>query len=90
VNKHDWTDADLDALFTQVREPGGDADGAADRVLAAHRARQGHARHVRAGWVSALLASAAVLTGVAVLKPAPVLPSSAAYAAYESAVGDGW
>lgn len=38
----------------------------------------------------ALLAVAAVLTGALVLRPAPPLPPSAAYDAYEGTLGEGW
>lgn len=88
-------DHDLNQLFAQARaETAADA-GAAQRFLVGHRARQKHQRQVRAGWMSALLASAAAVTGVMVLRPAPSLsmsdlPSSAAYEVYQSNLGDGW
>lgn len=83
-------DHDLDQLFAQARaETSADAK-AAERFLRGHRARQQYRRQVRAGWVSALLASAAVVTGLVVLRPTPELPTSTAYQSYESAMGDGW
>lgn len=85
MNEHE-----LDTLFAQARAPTEQDHGAAARFLAGHRARRTHARHVRAGWLSALLASAAVLGGFAALRTPTELPSSAAYQAYESALGDGW
>lgn len=83
-------DHDLDHLFAQARSETFADAGAAERFLVGHRARQQHQRQVRAGWVSALLASAAVVTGFMALRPAPDLPTSAAYQSYESAVGEGW
>lgn len=88
-------DPELDALFAQARALTPEDHGAAVRFLAAHRerqeeGRQRHARTLRAGWVSAALASAAVVAGLTVLRPAPALPSSAAYDAYQSAWGEGW
>lgn len=84
------TDHDLDQLFAAARAATPADAGAAERFLTAHRARLSHGRHLRAGWVSALLASAAVLTGVVVLRPPAELPSSAAYEVYQNALGDGW
>ncbi|GGM13569.1 hypothetical protein [Deinococcus aerophilus] len=88
-------DHDLDTLLARARaETPADA-GAAERFLGGaalrdERARAARARHLRAGWVPALLASAAVVAGVSVLRPPPALPASAAYEAYQSAWGDGW
>lgn len=80
----------LDDLFARARaETAADA-GAAGRFLTGHRARQRHARHRRAGWLSALAASAALVSGFAALRPAPEAPASAAYGVYESAWGEGW
>ena len=93
MNEHE-----LDDLFAGARAET-DADrGAAARFLSGHRERlaqeqmrqQAQTRTVRAGWVSALLASAAVVTGLLVLRPDAALPSSAAYEAYQSALGEGW
>lgn len=86
------SDQELDRLFAQARTATAADLGAAERFLAGHRSRQRHQRQVRASWVSALLASAAVITGVVVLRPAsdPVLPTSAAYEAYQNNLGDGW
>lgn len=83
-------DHDLDQLLAQARADGPAAAGAAERFLVGHRARLRHRRQVRAGWVSALLASAAVVTGLMLLRPEPNLPSSAAYQVYEGALGEGW
>lgn len=86
MNEHD-----LDELFARASAHTAADAGAAGRFLAGHRARQSHARHVRAGWVSALLASAAVVTGALVLRPAaPDLPATAAYDVYRSTLGEGW
>ncbi|UQN07444.1 hypothetical protein [Deinococcus sp. QL22] len=44
-------------------------------------------------WIAAALASAAVIAGVSVLRPALMsadLPASAAYAVYQDALGEGW
>lgn len=80
----------LDSLFAEARvETAADA-GAAERFLAGHRSHRQHQRQVRAGWVSVLLASAAVVTGVVVLRPAADAPASAAYQVYEESLGDGW
>lgn len=92
------TDHELDDLFASARTET-DADrGAAARFLSGHRQRlaqeeaqlQAQTRTVRAGWISALLASAAMVTGLLVLRPDTALPASAAYDAYQSAAGDGW
>ncbi|MFC4640494.1 hypothetical protein [Deinococcus hohokamensis] len=82
---------ELDALFAAARELSADDWGAPERFLRGHRARAAQARRRQAGWLSALLASAAVVAGLSVLRPAsPDLPSSAAYEAYQGALGDGW
>lgn len=92
-------DRDLDAFFEQAREETPADAGAAERFLTRHRAEleegQGRplglppARSRAARWPT-LLACGAVLTGVLVLRPAPALPASAAYAAYQGALGEGW
>ncbi|WP_019587988.1 hypothetical protein [Deinococcus apachensis] len=87
-------DHELDTLFAQARlETPADA-GAAERFLAWHRSEAApdvplrpHSRSVR--W-PLLLGCAALLTGAFVLRPAPTLPASAAYDAYQAALGDGW
>ncbi|CAM3897485.1 hypothetical protein [Deinococcus frigens] len=89
------TDHDLDTLFAHARAPTPTDSGAAERFLGRHRARQAQQqgsrqRSLRAGWVGTLLASAAVVAGVTVLRPAPELPASAAYGVYQRAWGDGW
>lgn len=85
---------ELDALLARVREETPADAGAAERFLAWHRAGQGEiappAAQARAVFWPALLAGAAVLTGVLVLRPAPALPASAAYDAYQSSLGEGW
>ncbi|ACO44863.1 hypothetical protein DEDE109153_12700 [Deinococcus deserti] len=85
-------DSELDRLFAQARALSAQDSGAAERFLTGHRARQTQARRRHTGWFSALLAlAAAVVTGVSVLRPAaPELPSSAAYAAYQDALGEDW
>lgn len=83
-------DHELDDLFAQARALTPADEGAAGRFLAGHRQRRAHRRQLRAGWVSALLASAAVVTGLLVTHPDTPLPASAAYDAYQSAAGDGW
>jgi len=48
---------------------------------------------IPAKWLAAALASAAVIAGVGVLRPSLApgdLPASAAYAAYQDALGEGW
>jgi len=93
-------DAELDRLFARAREETPADAGAADRFLEWHRVNlaetapaalptQPPIRH-RSGWWPALLACAAVLTGVLVTRPAPALPASAAYDAYQGVLGDGW
>ncbi|GGK31667.1 hypothetical protein GCM10008955_26860 [Deinococcus malanensis] len=84
-------DPELDRLFAQARALSTHDSGAAERFLTGHRTRQTQARRRQTGWLSALLASAAVVAGVSVLRPeAPDLPSSAAYAAYQDALGSEW
>lgn len=83
-------DHDLDTLFAQARALAPADDGAAERFLRGHRQRRARQRNRRAGWVGTLLASAAAVAGLTVLRPAPELPASAAYGAYQSAWGDGW
>ena len=84
-------DPELDRLFAQARALSAQDSGAAERFLTGHRERQSQARRRQTGWLSALLASAAVVAGVSVLRPAaPELPSSAAYAAYQDALGEDW
>lgn len=88
-------DRELDRLFAQVREETPADAGAADRFLTRHRA-EGVEVAVRpliparpARW-PLLFACAGLLTGVLVLRPAPALPASAAYDAYQAALGEGW
>ncbi|MFC4426867.1 hypothetical protein [Deinococcus navajonensis] len=83
---------DPDLLLAAARELGADDFGAADRFLAGHRARLAQARRRQAGWLSVLLASAAVVTGLAVFRPdsGSDLPSSVAYEAYQGALGAEW
>lgn len=89
MNEHE-----LDDLFAAARVETQADKGAAERFLVGHRERvaeqRSQTRTVRAGWVSALLASAAVVTGLLALRPDGSLPSSAAYEAYQSALGEGW
>ncbi|GAA5514196.1 hypothetical protein Dcar01_02950 [Deinococcus carri] len=88
-------DAELDTLLAHARKETPADAGAADRFLAWHRAEQAGtalpspAPRSRARWWPALL-GAAVLTGALVLRPAPDLPASAAYDAYQGALGEGW
>jgi hypothetical protein len=101
------SDAELDALFAAAREPNEADAGAAARFLAGHRARLAQAQLIQAQavaapssrplWLSrtlaAALASAAVIAGIGVLRPALMpsdLPASAAYAVYQDALGEGW
>lgn len=100
------SDAELDALFAGARAPNEDDAGAAERFLVGHRMRLMQAQAVApppsrplwaahgtpAKWIAAALASAAVIAGVSVLRPAMPsdLPASAAYAAYQDALGEGW
>lgn len=84
------TDHELDTAFAQARALTPEDHGAAARFLTGHRQRQAHRRTVRAGWMSAVLASAAVVTGLLVTRPDAALPASVAYDAYQSAAGDGW
>lgn len=89
-------DHELNDLFASARTETDVDRGAAARFLSGHRQRlaqeqvQAQTRTVRAGWISALLASAAMVTGLLVLRPDTALPASAAYDAYQSAAGDGW
>ncbi|WP_309572037.1 hypothetical protein [Deinococcus sp.] len=83
-------DHTLDDVFARARALTPEDDGAAARFLAGHRQRAAQRRTVRAGWMSAVLASAAVVTGLLVSHPDTTLPASAAYDAYRSAAGDGW
>ncbi|WP_019009753.1 hypothetical protein [Deinococcus aquatilis] len=98
-------DAELDALFAQAREPNEADAGAAERFLAGHRVRVARTQaqiqtrplwvrpRIPAKWLAAALASAAVIAGVGVLRPSLApgdLPASAAYAAYQDALGEGW
>lgn len=83
-------DHDLDTLFAQARTQTPADEGAAGRFLSGHRQRRTRQRNIRAGWISTLLASAAAVAGLTVLRPAPELPASAAYGVYQSAWGDGW
>ncbi|PTA68848.1 hypothetical protein [Deinococcus arcticus] len=80
---------DLDTLLTQARTLSPDDEGAAERFLARFRAAPRPAPK-RAAWWPTLLASAAVVVGLLALRPAPALPASAAYDAYQSAWGEGW
>lgn len=94
-------DRELDRLFAQAREETPADTGAADRFLARWRAEGAapapaptarlHRSWPHRNW-PALLACAAVLTGTLVLRPpaAPALPASAAYDAYQGALGEGW
>jgi hypothetical protein len=90
MNDHHLDATDLDALFAVARAPMPADEGAAERFLNGHRHRRSRQRARRAGWVGTLLASAAALAGLTVLRPAPELPASAAYGVYQSAWGDGW
>ncbi|MPY67093.1 hypothetical protein F8S09_10380 [Deinococcus sp. SDU3-2] len=83
------TDDDLDLLFAQARaETPADA-GAADRFLARHRAERAAPPRRAPRWPP-LLAAAAILAGVLVLRPTPALPASAAYDVYQGTLGEGW
>lgn len=104
--ERDASDAELDALFAAARAPNEADEGAAERFLVGHRARLAEAQAVAvassrplwatqrkpAKWIAAALASAAVIAGVGVLRPAlpSDLPASAAYAVYQDALGEGW
>ncbi len=78
---------DLDTLLAQARTLGPADLGAADRFLTRRRAARSRNR---AGWLTGALASAALVAGLIVLRPATPLPSSAAYDAYQSAWGADW
>ncbi|UBV42581.1 hypothetical protein LAJ19_13280 [Deinococcus taeanensis] len=80
-------DLDLDDLLARARVLGPDDLGAGERFLTRRRART---QRRRAAWLSAALASAAVVAGLSVLRPAPALPPSAAYDAYQHTWGEGW
>ncbi|GGO20205.1 hypothetical protein [Deinococcus humi] len=90
MNDHELDPTNLDALFAQARAPTPADAGAAERFLRGHRHRRSRQRARRVGWVGTLLASAAALAGLTVLRPAPELPASAAYGVYQSAWGEGW
>ncbi|WP_155298677.1 hypothetical protein [Deinococcus kurensis] len=89
----DYTDEhdDLDTLLAQARQLTPADLGAADRFLTRRRAARTRSR---AGWLTGALASAALVAGLTVLRPAAQLPgplpSSAAYDAYQSAWGADW
>ncbi|BBN96418.1 hypothetical protein DEIGR_100132 [Deinococcus grandis] len=89
----DYTDEhdDLDILLAQARQFTPADLGAADRFLTRRRAARTRSR---AGWLTGALASAALVAGLIVLRPAAQLPgplpSSAAYDAYQSAWGADW
>ena len=99
-------DRGLDGLFAQVREETPEGAGAAERFLTWHRVNGAEVEasaapvllapvpaRPRSGWWPALLAGAAVLTGVLVtrpLLPGADLPATAAYDAYQGALGEGW
>ena len=85
------TDHQLDDLFARVRQPGPEDEGAAERFLG----RQAQAApRPHPTWWPAVLAAAALMGGLLVLRPAPAdhspLPASAAYEAYTSALGSEW
>lgn len=83
-------DHELDGLFSQARALSLEDHGAAERFLSQHRSRQARNRR-QTGWLSALLACAALVAGLSVLRPTSAeLPSSAAYDAYHVALGDEW
>lgn len=85
------SESELDRLLAQARTLSAEDGGAAERFLNGHRTRRAQARRRQTGWLSALLASAAVVAGLSVLRPAaPDLPSSAAYDAYQGALGSEW
>ncbi|MCP2015294.1 hypothetical protein L1280_002455 [Deinococcus sp. HSC-46F16] len=83
------TDADLDFLLAQARAETSADTGAADRFLARHRAALLPPARRTPLWPP-LLAVAAVLAGVLVLRPTPALPASAAYDVYQGTLGEGW
>ena len=83
------TDDDLDLLFAQARAETPADIGAADRFLARHRATMPPPVRRAPLWPP-LLAAAAVLAGVLVLRHAPTLPASAAYDVYQGTLGEGW
>ncbi|ULH14725.1 hypothetical protein MF271_12035 [Deinococcus sp. KNUC1210] len=84
---------DLDALFARAAALTPADHGAAERFLARQQTRRQHT--ARQWWrvgLSSALASAAAVGGLLVFWPAPGhdLPTSEAYSAYQSALGDGW
>ncbi|MVN87714.1 hypothetical protein GO986_13190 [Deinococcus sp. HMF7620] len=81
---------DLETLFAQARTLSPADEGAAERFLTRFRAVAAPRRPRPAAWWPTLLASAAVVAGLLTLRPAPDLPASAAYDAYQSAWGEGW
>lgn len=84
-------DHDLDTLFARVREVTPEDAGAADRFLARHPAkREVISSPARLPRWPLLAACAALLAGVIVTRPAPALPASAAYDAYQAAQGEDW
>lgn len=94
-------DRELDRLLARAREETPADAGAADRFLTRWRVETATplpppGPRLSRGWPPrnwpALLACAAVLTGALVLRPpaAPALPASAAYDAYQGALGEGW
>ncbi|MDR6219817.1 hypothetical protein [Deinococcus soli (ex Cha et al. 2016)] len=82
---------DLDTLLAQARQLTPADLSAADRFLTRRRAARSRSR---AGWLTGALASAALVAGLTVLRPAAPLPgplpSSAAYDAYQSTWGADW
>jgi hypothetical protein len=80
----------LDRLLAEARQPTPADEGAAGRFLSGHRARLARQRRrTWAGGLSALLASAAAVAGVAALRPSSPLPVSAAYDVYVQAAYGG-
>ena len=80
---------DLDALFARAAALTPADHGAAGRFLAREQTRRRHTWRVG---LSSALASAAAVGGLLVFWPAAgrELPTSEAYSAYQSALGDGW
>lgn len=85
-------DFELDNLFARAREETPADAEAAERFLIWHRAAPltGVPTRRQAAWWPWPLACAAVLAGLLVARPAPALPSSAAYEAYHGVLGEGW
>lgn len=84
---------DLDALFSRAAALTPADHGAAERFLTRQQLHRQHAARQR--WkvgLSSALASAAAVGGLLVFWPTPGrdLPTSEAYSAYQSALGDGW